>query len=144
VSGPTAEAVARYAAFWSGLAPGTTSGLAALADPAMVFRDPLQEIVGVERVVGMLDRMFVALGDPRFVVRRTALGAGCAFYAWTFTAIARRRSFTIEGVSEVEFDSADRVTRHVDHFDAGMQVYARIPLLGGVLQVIRRRIALHG
>jgi len=44
-------------------------------------------------------------------------------------------------MSELTFDSDGKVARHVDHWDAGKEFYEKLPLLGGVLRAIRRRVA---
>jgi steroid Delta-isomerase len=43
-------------------------------------------------------------------------------------------------VSEVRVDAAGRVTEHVDHFDAGSQLYARLPVVGPLVRLVRRRL----
>jgi steroid delta-isomerase len=144
MSAPSADDVARYRAYWETLSPASTGDLRHLAVPAMRFTDPFNAIVGVDRIVAMLDHMLSSLNAPRFEVRRAAVGDDCAFYAWRFEARFRGRAIEIEGVSEVTFDAEGRVTLHRDHFDAAMQVYARLPLLGGLLRIARGRFAFPG
>jgi hypothetical protein len=50
-------------------------------------------------------------------------------------------ALAIEGVSEVRFDAAELVVEHVDYWDPAAAVYERLPLLGGVLRGLRRRLA---
>lgn len=138
---PSPEAVARYAAFWAELRSETTGDLRGLARVDMRFSDPFNEIVGVERIVAMLDHMLDVLDRPCFVIVRQATGDTCAFYGWRLEAAFRGRPLAIVGASEVVFDAAGLVAAHTDHFDAGMQVYARLPLLGRVLRMLRARLA---
>lgn len=51
---------------------------------------------------------------------------------------------TIDGVSEVRFDSVGLITAHIDYWDAARQLYEKLPLLGGVLRMIRHRLAVPG
>ena len=132
-----------YARYWETLSPATTGDLRGLARPDLVFRDPFNEIRGVDAVVAMLDRMFRDLGQPRFVVARIASDGPVSFIRWDFTFELRGRPLRIEGVSEVEIDGEGKVARHIDHWDAAGQVYERIPLLGGLLRQVRKRIAAH-
>ena len=87
--------------------------------------------------------MFRDLGQPRFVVTRIASDGPVSFIRWDFTFELRGRPLRIEGVSEVEIDGEGKVARHIDHWDAAGQVYERIPLLGGLLRQVRKRIAAH-
>ena len=43
-----------YARYWETLSPATTGDLRGLARPDLVFRDPFNEIRGVDAVVAML------------------------------------------------------------------------------------------
>lgn len=133
-----------YARYWETLSPSTTADLRNLARPDMVFRDPFNEIRGVDAVIAMLDRMFRDLERPRFAVTRIASDGPVSFIRWDFTFALRGRALRIEGVSEVELDNAGKVARHIDHWDAAGQVYERIPLLGGLLRQVRKRLAAHG
>jgi steroid delta-isomerase len=141
-----ADAVVRYGRFWTELRPGSTRELLALACPDLEFRDPFNVVVGAERVVALLDHMFAHASDIRFDVLRHAWADETAFYRWDFACRLRRPATTlrIAGVSEVRFDAGGRVASHVDHWDAAAQVYERIPLLGTVLRLVRRRLAFAG
>jgi hypothetical protein len=141
-----ADITARYGGFWSGLRPETTGRLLALARPDLLFRDPFNELRGAASVVAMLDHMFEQAQDVRFTVTATARAGEVAFYRWDFSCRLRRPSIVlpITGVSEVHFDAAGLVTRHIDHWDAAAQVYERIPALGWVLRRIRGRLAFPG
>jgi steroid delta-isomerase len=136
-----ADHVRRYGEFWERLQPETVSVLKSLAVEDLHFRDPFHDLVGVGQVTAMLQRMFAQLGEPRFTVTAQATTGGIAFYRWGFTATARGRPIRIDGVSEVHFDEAGLVVAHLDHWDAASQVYAEVPLLGGMLGWLKRRIA---
>ena len=131
----------RYAAHWGRLERGTVGDLKGLAVPKLHFRDPFHELCCVDQVVAMLERMFDTLSEPRFVVTTRASRGSVTFYRWDFTSSLRGRAVRIEGVSEVQFDAAGLVMTHHDHWDAASQVYARMPLLGGVLGWLKGCIA---
>jgi hypothetical protein len=46
-------------------------------------------------------------------------------------------------MSELRFAADGRVREHIDHWDAAAQVYERLPLIGGLMRLIRRRFASH-
>ena len=39
------------------------------------------------------------------------------------------------------FDGDGRVLSHLDHWDAGGQFYARLPVLGTLIRLVKRRLA---
>ena len=67
-----AAAVERYGRFWAELQPDTTRELLALARPELLFKDPFNEIRGVDRVVALLDHMFASATEVRFEILRHA------------------------------------------------------------------------
>lgn len=134
----------RYARYWETLQPATVGELRALATDDLLFRDPFNEVRGVERVMALLRHMFASLERPVFVVRHMAQAEAVGFIRWDFTCAARGRALAIEGVSEIHLAAEGRIAAHLDHWDAASQVYARIPLLGGVLQQVRKRLAMPG
>jgi hypothetical protein len=66
-----------------------------------------------------------------------------AYLRWTFAFRPKGRAavWTIEGMSEVAFDADGRALSHVDHWDAGGQFYARLPVLGTLIRLVKRRLA---
>jgi steroid Delta-isomerase len=145
-AGVMPAAVERYGRFWTGLRPDGTGALRALARPDFCFSDPFNELRGADRVVALLDHLFARASDVRFEIRRQAWSDDTAFYRWDFGCRLRRPAVaaSIVGVSEVRFDETGLVATHVDHWDAASQVYERIPALGAVLRLLRRRLAVPG
>jgi steroid delta-isomerase len=131
-----------YIRFWETLSPDGLAGLRALAAPDMRFADPFNDISGVERVIAMLARMFEDLDTPRFEVLDRAASGRVWYLRWRFVARLKGRAtrWTVEGMTEVHYDAAGRVTAHLDHWDAGSQFYARLPLLGWLIGLVRRRL----
>jgi hypothetical protein len=136
-----------YARYFDELTTATTGDLRRLAAADMRFKDPFNDIRGVDRVVGLFDHMFQTTEQPRFVTGAIAVTSRTAFLRWRFTCTVPSRllslALAIEGVSEVRFDAAELVVEHVDYWDPAAAVYERLPLLGGVLRGLRRRLA-HG
>ncbi len=139
-------AVKRYCRFWAKLRPGTTRDLLALARPDLRFTDPFNKIVGANRLVALLDHMFMNATEARFDVLHYAWADDVAFYRWDFDCRLKRPPVAVRvtGVSEVRFDGAGMVLEHIDHWDAASQVYERIPVLGRLVRIARRRLAFPG
>lgn len=133
-----------YAAWWEALTPESVSAGRALLAPGVRFKDPFQDIVGVDRVEAMLRHMFASIEAPRFRTLDAALGRSAGYLRWRFTgrrrgARAATPGFAIEGMSEVMFDATGRVAAHTDHWDAASQIYEGVPMLGTVLRFAKRK-----
>jgi steroid delta-isomerase len=140
---PRAGALRAWGEAWQGLTPETVPTLVARAAADIRFRDPFQEIHGRDAFARMLRHMFATIPNPRFVVTDHALGIAAGYLRWTFTYGRSGAIRTINGVSEIGFAPDGLVSSHTDHWDSGMQVYARLPVLGPAIRAIARRIAAH-
>lgn len=137
------DAVDAYVDFFERLTVERLDALDALAAPEMRFVDPFNDVRGVERVKAVFRKMFEDVEAPRFSVSDRAIGDRAAYLRWTFTFRPPRtiKTWTIEGMSELRFDPHLRITEHIDHWDAAGQLYEKFPVLGRVLGLIRRRLA---
>jgi hypothetical protein len=136
-------AVAAYVAYWEGLSPETVARLDDLAVEGFRFVDPFQDITGRERAKRAFAATFDATDEPRFRVTDRATSGRTAYLRWTFTFRPKGRAavWTIEGMSEVAFGADGRALSHIDHWDAGGQFYARLPVLGTLIRLVKRRLA---
>jgi steroid delta-isomerase len=123
----------------------TASNVGALRDHCRTdvhFRDPFNDIHGVDAFVEILTKMFADLREIEFSVSDRAYSSDSVFLRWDFAfrsgAGSTRRS--IEGVSVINFDDQGLVTEHVDYWDAVSQIYEGLPVIGLVLRAIRRRL----
>jgi len=144
VSDPRPAALARWAAQFEALTPETVDLLRALCAPDVRFRDPFNDVRGIDKLVRVFEDMFATCDDPRFVVLDQAVGEAAGYLKWEFHFRPRRAAGTpwrIEGMSEIHFDDQGRIIAHLDHWDAGAQFYGRLPILRGLIGFVRRRLA---
>lgn len=138
----------RYADAFATLTPQDLDGLRTLVAPDVRFRDPFNDVRGVDRFIAVFARALEDMQDLTFATSRIAVCGDTAFLRWTMRGRPRTRwlggELVIDGVSEVRFDSGARVVEHIDHWDAAGQLYERLPLLGGLLRVVHRRLGIGG
>ena len=89
--------------------------------------------------------MYVSLHDPRFVVHSKVEQGFEAFLTWDFNFRINKYkpdvTQTIRGSSHLKFDEHNRVCYHRDYWDAAQELYEKLPLLGGLMRFLKRRIA---
>ncbi|PWR24076.1 nuclear transport factor 2 family protein [Zavarzinia compransoris] len=129
-----------------GLRADTVATLGDVMAPDIRFRDPFNAVTGLDRVQRIFSALFEDCDAVRFSVGRRFRDGEHAVLAWTMAFRLRRYAkgpdWTIEGLSEITLDPASGlVVAHVDHWDAAGQFYERLPLVGGVLRLLRRRLA---
>jgi steroid delta-isomerase len=138
------HAVARVVSFYENLTPLAVGRIAEIYAPEATFRDPFNDVRGVEAIRGIFERMFVHLADCRFHIVDTVVDARGAMLVWDFEFRIRRYRpdalQTIHGASHLRFDATGRVIDHRDYWDAAEELYAKLPLLGPLMRWLKRRL----
>jgi ketosteroid isomerase-like protein len=108
------------------------------------FKDPFNEVCGVEAIRRIFEHMFRQVHDPRFVVTERIAGENGVMLAWDFHF--RMRTWrpatvqTVHGVSHLRFDGEGRVSFHRDYWDAAEELYAKLPVLGWAMRGLQRAL----
>ena len=127
------------------LTPERLEGLRVHLAPDVRFFDPFNDVTGIEAMVRVFAKMFEDLTDIAFETRDLACAEedGVCYFAWTLRCRSGNRGnrLTFEGITELRFDVEGRVLAHLDHWDAGSQLYAKLPLLGFLVEKVRRRLS---
>ena len=133
----------RYARFWEGLSADTLDGMADVMAPGVRFRDPFNDVRGLDRVRQVFAETYRRLSDVEVRVSDVAAGREACYLRWSFGYRIGRRSrrWQLAGMTEIRFDDDGRVAAHIDHWDAAQQVYEKLPLIGAMLRLLRARIA---
>lgn len=107
-----------------------------------VFIDPFNEIKGINFVRAVYQHMFDTLVDPRFVITKSVSAQQSGFMTWEFHFEMRGQAMCISGCTQFELNDSGLITCHQDYWDPSQQIYEKIPLLGSVLRLLRRKLAL--
>jgi ketosteroid isomerase-like protein len=143
---PIAAFADAYVAFYERLTRDSVANLASVAADDILFKDPFNEVRGRDGYATLLRKMVDAVPDIRFAVSHRAVAGDTCFLRWRSVGTLRALGaapWVVEGMSELRFAPDGRVREHIDHWDAASQFYERIPVLGAVLRLIRRRAAAH-
>lgn len=134
--------LARYIGFFERLTPGALAELDRVMTDDVRFADPFNDVTGLDATRRVFVHMFRDLDAAAFRVTHAGLSdedETIGLLRWRLDATVRKngRPLRIDGMSEIRFAADGRVREHVDHWDAGRQVYERVPLLGALLRRIR-------
>lgn len=134
-----------YQHFLETLAPTGVDRLDALASPDLHYHDPFVDVRGLANVKRVLHAMFNDIEAPRFTFTHSACDGDTCFLRWHFTCrpktIKRGHPWVCDGVTELRFDHHGKVVEHVEHWDAGEQVYEKMPVLRAVIRLVKRRVS---
>jgi ketosteroid isomerase-like protein len=106
------------------------------------FKDPFNEVQGLEQVSHIFTHMFEQVDAPRFVVTHSVLQDDQAFLTWDFLFRMRRFSDDeqcIRGATHVRFASDGRVAYHRDYWDAAEELYEKLPVVGSLMRWLKTR-----
>ena len=87
---PTTAATRRLVDFYENLAAADVARLGDFYAPEAYFRDPFNEVRGVEAIQRIFGAMFEQLADCRFRIVDTVVDEGGALLIWDFTFRIRR------------------------------------------------------
>lgn len=139
------EIFSSYLEYFETLTPETVPRLKELVIPDFHFKDPFNDVRDAEHVVEIFHDMFRRLRSAKFVITDTVAGDDHMYVRWDFhleaAIINRGKPHTIDGISLVRANSDDKITEHIDFWDASSQLYMHIPVVGIGMKVLRKLAA---
>jgi steroid Delta-isomerase len=137
------EPLSRAVFFFEHLNPADIARMDAVYAASATFKDPFNEVTGVEKIAPIFGAMFEAMHDPRFKVINAIEQGNEAFLTWDFTFRVKRfkptQMMTIHGASHLRFDSSGKIATHRDYWDAAEELYAKLPLIGALMRGLQRK-----
>ena len=107
----------------------------------ILFQDPLHEIQGRENVREYFEKLNQNLISGAFTFTDEAIKGNTAFLQWEMNLQLKRpkKKIQVSGISVLTIDQ--KITSHQDYFDAGALFYEHVPILGGLIRFLKRKIA---
>lgn len=114
----------------------------------IIFQDPLQRVEGLAEVTGYFVGMMQNLQECRFEFVQViespteqAAGVHQAVLFWTMhyrhPKLAGGKLLSVDGSSHIKYQ--EKVFFHRDYYDAGAMLYEHLPVLGWVIERIKKR-----
>lgn len=120
----------------------TVAELAQLYAVNARFKDPFNDVRGIDEIKRIFTHMFDQVDAPRFEVQEAIAGTDSAFLTWDFRFRSARMGQgdqLIHGATLFRFDPDGRVILHRDYWDAAEELYAKLPLIGSMMRWLQRR-----
>jgi len=109
------------------------------------FIDPVHEIKGLLRLTEYFSNLYNSIGSIGFHFSHQLRQGAEGYVQWqmtlTHTRLNSGREITVPGASYLRFVDTDKVCLHRDYFDLGAMIYERIPILGGFISSIKKRLS---
>lgn len=140
---PMEQAVTRLVALFEHLTVADLPEMGRYYATHAHFKDPFNEVQGLDAIQGIFGHMFEALHAPRFVVTNRVVQGPHCFLTWDF--LFRFKSFqqdtlqTVRGASHLVLDEQGLVTLHRDYWDAAEEMYEKFPVVGGLMRWLKKR-----
>ena len=138
----TDERTQRLITLFETLSPADLDRLPQFYDAQARFKDPFNDVQGHAAIRAVFAHMYVALQEPRFVVKQALVEGDQAFLVWDFLFRFRRFSSelqTVRGSTHVQYNAQGLVTLHRDYWDAAEELYEKLPVVGGLMRWLKAR-----
>ena len=111
--------------------------------PDVRFIDPIGEHAGLDSVKKYYQNLYENVDSIVFEKMQHVQEGNKHAYFWRMKlktpSINNGEEFSVEGMSHITFNEQNLVSYHRDYFDMGEFVYQRVPVLGWVIQKIKKR-----
>ena len=127
--------------FFESISQENISDIKQIYTEDVFFKDPFNEVNGIQHVITIFDHMFHQLDQPRFVVTTHVSQGDQAFLTWDFLFKMKRfnrNEQCIRGASHIRFADDGRVCYHRDYWDVAEELYEKLPLIGSVMRGLKK------
>lgn len=136
--------IARLIDFYHLLTPEAVAHMGDFYTHDAYFKDPFNEVNTLDDIQRIFRHMFVALSDVKFNVTETIAQDAGVVLIWDFTFRIKKYKpeilQRIRGVSHIRFNAEGKVNYHRDYWDAAEELYEKLPLVGGLMRFLKKRV----
>ena len=107
----------------------------------ILFKDPIHEISGIENVKLYFKKLNENLISGSFIFTDESIIDNQAYLCWELKLKLKTpdKNIKASGISVLTFEQ--KITKHRDYFDAGELFYENVPLVGGIIRLLKKKIA---
>lgn len=115
--------------------------LAEIYDDDIRFQDPLHQLQGLALLTDYFAGLYRNITDIHFDIQQVLMTGEQAAISWRMRfahpKLAAAKLIEVDGMSHLTL--ADKIIFHRDYFDVGQMLYEQLPLVGGLVRLIKKR-----
>lgn len=133
-----------FAQRFASLDAASLDRLGELYSPDVRFQDPLHRVDGLAALRRYFESLYANVQELRYDFHGfDEVAEGGGYLRWTLhfrhPRLAGGQPVAVEGCSHLRW--GERVEYHRDYFDAGALLYENLPVMGGIIGWLKRRLA---
>lgn len=132
-----------YCRYLETLTPSTLKDIHQHVHSDVHFRDPFNDVQGIDAMRAVLDDMFENISDIKFVIADQLTSGRVTVITWTLSGVLLKKPWSVEGASRLAFDTDGLLTEHIDFWDAGAGLYEHLPFIGWLPRALRRKLRIQ-
>lgn len=134
----------QFVSVYNNLAKDNLDDLAKIYHQRICFIDPVHEIHGLDQLTNYFEHMYENLISCDFTVQDSISTDNQAAIYWTMVLRHKKikggKEIKLEGHSKLKRHQ-DKIIYHRDYFDIGAMVYQHLPIVGGLIRFINRKMS---
>ena len=135
------EVIRKFKGYFTELNLDDISVLNEIYSDKVLFKDPIHEINGIENLKSYFKKLNENLIQGSFLFTDETIIDNKAYLSWEMKLKLKKpkKNVKASGISVLTFEQ--KITKQRDYFDAGELFYENIPLLGGIIRLLKKKIA---
>lgn len=134
--------IAQFKQVYERLNKDTTDSLNTIYSDNLQFIDPFHELNGLDEFKKYCKKLYANVSHCKFDFQTSITEGNQGFINWEMTIehpkLNKGKRFIVPGVTHFKFN--EKIYYHRDYFDGGKLLYENIPLVGGVIRSIKKRM----
>jgi hypothetical protein len=134
--------IRRFCEFYDGFSPEWVERLEEIYHPQYEFHDPFHDFsADMPRMKEHFSKIF-KLAQSKFIVEDAARGGDGAYVRWTWEWKwkPKHELRVVPGVTHIRLSDDGRVAYHRDLFDAAYGFFEVVPVVGGMIRAVKKRL----
>lgn len=133
----------QFQAIYHNLSKNNLNSLSLVYHEDVCFEDPLHKVNGLSHFIAYFNNLYMNVISCSFEINHTIKMQDEAAIYWTMhyqhPKLNSGKTISVKGHSHLKARN-NKIIYHRDYIDAGAMLYEHIPLLGGAIRYIKKRI----
>ena len=125
--------------WYANLTPDTLHDLHYFYEADATFKDPFNDVQGLQAISVIFEHMFKTTVNPHFIFLDKLEQSNQLFVTWLFHFGLNGKQYTIHGGSHIKFSHTGLVMEHRDYWDVAEELWQKLPLIGTLTTWLRRK-----